>query len=116
MRGPVKRRESGEREERTGPTLLAPPSIWLTPAETAVLIAFTRCDSNREIAAALGMAETTVKTHVRSLFAKLGVHSRAHSVGRALRLGLVTAGQFGGAPAGDLLPAEDMQLEPAPVS
>ncbi len=66
------------------------PAFRLAPAERAVLRAFTWCDSNKEIARLLGMGTATVKTHVERLYQKLGVSSRAHAVGRALRLGLLT--------------------------
>ena len=40
--------------------------------------------TNREIAARLFLAESTVKTHVASVFAKLDAHSRADVVARVL--------------------------------
>jgi DNA-binding NarL/FixJ family response regulator len=36
--------------------------------ERQVLLAFTCCDTNDEIAVLLGIAESTVKTHVKNLF------------------------------------------------
>jgi LuxR family transcriptional regulator, maltose regulon positive regulatory protein len=42
-----------------------------------------------EIAAELSIATSTVKTHMRSLYAKLGVHSRAEAVQAARDLGLL---------------------------
>jgi two-component system, NarL family, response regulator len=45
--------------------------------------------SEREIAAALTITPATVKTHVRNLLAKLGVHNRAHAVAVAIRLGMI---------------------------
>ena len=45
--------------------------------------------SNKEIAAALSIAEDTVKTHLRRLFEKLGAADRAHAVAIALRQNLI---------------------------
>ncbi|MFC6018022.1 response regulator transcription factor [Plantactinospora solaniradicis] len=45
--------------------------------------------SNREIAAHLLLAETTVKTHVGSLFKKLGARDRAAAIVFAYDAGLV---------------------------
>jgi DNA-binding NarL/FixJ family response regulator len=45
--------------------------------------------ANRAIATRLGISEHTVKSHMTSLFAKLGVSTRAEAVARAARLGLI---------------------------
>ena len=45
--------------------------------------------SNREIAQQLYLSVNTVKTHIRSIYGKLGVHSRMQAVNRARELGLV---------------------------
>src|SRR5437764_12630155 len=70
-------------------------SLRLTPAEREVLKAFACCDTSREIAEQLVVTRETVKWHTRSLFRKLGVRSRAHAVGRALRCGLLTPEELG---------------------
>ncbi len=41
--------------------------------------------STRQIASELELAESTVKTYLRSLFDKLGASHRAHAVALALR-------------------------------
>ena len=48
----------------------------LTPRERDVLHGIAQGQSNREIAASLGIGLGTVKTHVKRLFLKLGIHDR----------------------------------------
>jgi len=64
----------------------APP---LTPREQAVLAHLARGLGNKQIAAALGISERTVKFHVSALFTKLGVSNRTGAVARAAQVGLV---------------------------
>lgn len=61
----------------------------LTPREKQVLREIVRGASNRQIAAALGISINTVKNHVSSILAKLGVQDRRQAAERASRLGLV---------------------------
>lgn len=61
----------------------------LTRRERQVLQRLAYGDSNREVAAALGVSENTVKNHVRSILEKLSARSRGDAVVIGLRQGLV---------------------------
>jgi two-component system NarL family response regulator len=63
--------------------------VQLTPRELATLRQMADGRTNREIAAALGISERTVKTHVGHLFDKLGAASRTEAIKIATRRGLV---------------------------
>lgn len=67
----------------------------LTEREVEVLRLIGRGSSNTEIAQALWVAETTVKTHVTRIFRKLDVRDRAQAVVLAYETGLVKAGDPG---------------------
>ena len=57
----------------------------LTTREREVLAELAQGRSNREIARALGVAEKTVKAHVSSVLAKLGVQDRTQAALLAVR-------------------------------
>lgn len=61
----------------------------LTARELDVLTRIAHGQTNREIAADLGLGEETVKTHVSNVLAKLGVSDRTQAAVHALRSGLV---------------------------
>src|SRR5439155_13830864 len=56
----------------------------LTDRETVVLRALATGQSNKEIAHALFISETTVKSHLKSVFAKLNVLSRTEAIATAV--------------------------------
>jgi NarL family two-component system response regulator LiaR len=58
------------------------PDLDLTSRESDVAALLARGLSNREIAAALFISEHTVKTHLKSIFRKAGVASRARAIAR----------------------------------
>ena len=61
----------------------------LTPREKEVLRLMAEGISSREIASKLGISYTTVRTHIRSLGSKLGVHSKLQAIVKARELALV---------------------------
>ena len=61
----------------------------LSGRETEVVRLIARGQSNAEIAAALFLSETTVKTHVRSILRKLRLRDRVQIVIAAYESGLV---------------------------
>lgn len=61
--------------------------------ETAILRAMATGASNAEIAAQLYLGESTVKTHVTHVLAKLGVRDRLQAVVYAYENGVVRAGE-----------------------
>jgi len=61
----------------------------LTAREVDVLGELARGAANKTIAGRLGISEHTVKFHVASIFAKLGVASRTEAVTQGVRLGLI---------------------------
>jgi DNA-binding NarL/FixJ family response regulator len=64
----------------------------LTPRETEILRAIAAGDSTSQVAAQLGISSLTVQSHVKSILAKLGVHSKIEAVTLAWRHGLALTG------------------------
>lgn len=68
----------------------------LTERETDVFLALARGLSNAEIGRHLHLSEATVKTHVTSILAKLGVRDRLQAVIAAYESGAIRPGSSGG--------------------
>jgi DNA-binding NarL/FixJ family response regulator len=66
------------------------PKQPLTPREIEVLEWASRGLPSKMIARELAVSESTIKFHLSSIYAKLGVASRTEAVSRAARLGLIT--------------------------
>jgi DNA-binding NarL/FixJ family response regulator len=60
----------------------------LTAREKEVLRLMAEGEPSRSIASLLGISYTTVRTHIRSLGQKLGVHSKLEAIVKARELGL----------------------------
>lgn len=61
----------------------------LTSREHEVLHMLVRGRSNKEISSSLGVSESTVKSHLKALFSKLGVRDRTQAAVSALQHGIV---------------------------
>lgn len=75
-----------EHFQRTGP--VDGETEALTARETDVLIMVSKGFRNAEVARALGLAESTIATHIKSIYRKLGISSRAEAALHASRMGL----------------------------
>lgn len=81
----------------------------LTLRESDVLALVLRGQSNKEIARALGIAEGTVKAHMRALLTKLGARCRTEALWIASQRGFVLR------PSGATAEREPVDLPAAPV-
>ena len=77
-------------DDREPVIVLEDANLNLTDRELAVIRFLTSTLSNREIASELLISTNTVKTHVRSIYRKLGVPDRRGAVERARALGLLS--------------------------
>ena len=79
-------RLSGRRESSSEDSLVEP----LTARELEVLQLMAQGLANKQIALKLGISEHTVKFHLSSLYAKLGISSRTEAVKRGIEVGLIS--------------------------
>ena len=68
------------------------PRADLTEREVEVMQFVARGLSNREVAAAIGRSDETVKLHLKNIFAKLGVADRTEAVTVAISRGILDVG------------------------
>lgn len=66
------------------------PALLLSPREQEVLAFLAEGLSSTQIAERLVVSPTTVKTHLRNLYEKLGVSDRAAAVAEAMRRGILS--------------------------
>ena len=89
----VTRRLIEEFARRPAPPPEGPPELAeLTPRERQILGLMARGLSNAEIASELVLSESTIKSHVGSIFMKLGLRDRVQAVVLAYETGLVRPG------------------------
>ena len=67
----------------------APPPVSLSPRELEIARMIAQGHPNKTIAAVLKISSWTVGTHLRRIFFKLGVTSRAAMVARIMELGVL---------------------------
>ncbi len=79
-------RLNGRRESLGEESLIEP----LTAREKEVIQLMAQGLANKQIALALSISEHTVKFHLSSLYAKLGISSRTEAVKRGIELGLIS--------------------------
>jgi DNA-binding NarL/FixJ family response regulator len=76
------------------------PPFWrqrlgsLSERERQIFIGMARGRSNRDLSSDLFVSETTVKSHVSAVLAKLGLRSRVQAVVMAYEAGVVTPGEW----------------------
>jgi LuxR family maltose regulon positive regulatory protein len=81
--------DRAQQRARTLPTRTSRVTESLSPREHSVLRSMSCGLSNKRIAQELQIAPETVKSHVKGIFIKLAVQTRAHAVSTAGALGLL---------------------------
>ena len=81
--------DRAQQRGRTLTTRVARVTESLSPRERSVLRSMSCGLSNKRIAQELQIAPETVKSHVKGIFIKLAVQTRAHAVSTAGALGLL---------------------------
>jgi LuxR family maltose regulon positive regulatory protein len=81
--------DRAQQRTRTLPTRASRVTETLSPREHSILRSMSCGLSNKRIAQELQIAPETVKSHVKGIFIKLAVQTRAHAVSTAGALGLL---------------------------
>ena len=71
------------------PAVVSMASEALSPRESEVLNLLARGFTYTEAAQRMGVFHSTVQTHVRNIYGKLGVHNKTEAVFEARQLGLL---------------------------
>jgi DNA-binding NarL/FixJ family response regulator len=79
-----------ERQDQNGSTLGG-----LTSRELEILLQMAKGATDREIASRMYLSATTVKSHIRSIFRKIGARNRTQAVAYALRNGWHLRAEYG---------------------
>lgn len=85
----IARRLLAHFRQQTSSSAAAGHGMSLTTREEEVLRCIGQGMRTREVATALGLAEYTVTTYIRTLYEKLNIHSRAEAALEAARRGLL---------------------------
>ncbi|GAA2267426.1 DNA-binding response regulator [Streptomyces ruber] len=93
-RGALVRLLAGTAADRAAPAIPLPPAeatarIIFSQREDQILNCVASAMSNRQIAAALGITEGSVKRHLHNVFQKLGAVSRLDAVNKAVAASLI---------------------------
>jgi DNA-binding NarL/FixJ family response regulator len=85
----TERRAEACREQSRRPGLFdCASAVRLTPRQSEVLVQLTFGLSNKQIARSLGLLESTVKVHVKTILKKLPASNRTHAAMLALEMGI----------------------------
>lgn len=89
----IERQRHGSKPDMpTGRNEKSIKALGLTSREIDVLECLRRGESNKEIARTLGISPNTVKTHLQSLYSKIGVTNRTQAVSQAVDLSIYGLG------------------------
>ena len=91
--------------DRVTPRVASVP-VMLSPRQRQVLGLLAEGMPAREIAGTLGIAEATVRNHIRLILSKLGCHSQLQAVAVAIRLNLIRRAPAGSPTTADAEPPE----------